>query len=518
MPIRASTTPAANHPSKDQFMQADQHPNHMTPDEFKQAGYRMVDTITEYMRTVESMPVTPKTKPGDVLDALPISPPENPESWDAIHTDLDSIITPNLTHWQHPGFFAYFSCNASAPAILAEIAAAGLNVNGMLWSTSPAATELETRMLDWCAQLFDLPKAFISNHQNNLGRRGGGVIQSTASEATLVALLAAQERHRDLNNPQTGVLVTSDQAHSSVIKAAMIAGLAQGPDDQSRVRLVRTHPDGSMNLDELARTIDAIHAENKSIIMLSATAGTTGTGGIDDTPAVRDTLDRAHETGHWPGWLHLDAAWAGVAAVCPEHRGVLAGARVADSVCINPHKWLLTNFDCDLMWTRDSGAIIRALSITPEYLRNKQSDANAVIDYRDWQIPLGRRFRALKLWFVIRHYGLQGLRAHIRCHLEWAEWFAQQAQADDRFELICPRSLGLVCFRLKHAPDAHDPNPALLESINQSGKVFLSHTAAPKDGRFTIRFVTGATATEFKHVAGAWSIIKDAASSLANLG
>ena len=470
----------------------------MTPDEFRTAGHRMVDTIADYMRTVESLPVRAPTAPGDVLDALPLSPPETPDHWDDIHADLDSIITPNLTHWQHPGFFAYFSCNASGPGILAEIASAGLNVNGMLWSTSPAATELETRMLDWCRQAFALPDIFDGN----------GVIQGTASEATLVALLAARER---AGYHDSGVLITSDQAHSSVIKAAMIAGLATGPEDRDRVRLIDTDPDGSMSLDHLDREIDAIHAQGKTVIMVSATAGTTGTGAIDDARAIRAALDRAHPGGTWAGWLHLDAAWAGVAAVCPEHRNVLDGAHAADSLCINPHKWLLTNFDCDLMWTRDPRALTRALSITPEYLRNTQSDAGAVIDYRDWQIPLGRRFRALKLWFVIRHYGLEGLRAHIRRHIAWAEWFAQQIQTDDRFELVCPRSASLVCFRLIHDKNSPDPNPGLLEAINSGGSVFLSHTAAPADGRFTIRFVPGATTTEFRHVAAAWETIRVAA-------
>jgi aromatic-L-amino-acid decarboxylase len=356
-PSPTPTDPAAHHT-----------PNHMTPDEFRAEGHRMIDAIADYMRTVETMPVTPPSPPGSVLDALPSNPPESPadpaNTWDDIHRDLRDTIIPNLTHWQHPGFFAYFSCNASGPGILGEIASAGLNVNGMLWSTSPAATELETRVVDWCRDALGLPEAF----------EGNGVIQGTASEATLIALLAARHRARAIDHEATerSVLITSTQAHSSVIKAAMIAGLADSPDHQgpnTRVRLVAANPDGSMNIDDLERTIASVHAEGRRVLMVSATAGTTGTGAIDDANAIRDTLDRAHDRDHpgsdWPTWLHLDAAWLGVAAICPEHRDVLAGARTADSVCVNPHKWLLTNFDCDLFWVRDRAALTGALSITP---------------------------------------------------------------------------------------------------------------------------------------------------------
>ena len=486
-------------------------PNHMTPDQFRAEGHRMIDAIADYMRTVESMPVTPTTQPGALLDALPERAPESPadpaQTWDHIHRDLRETIIPSLTHWQHPGFFAYFSCNASGPAILGEIASAGLNVNGMLWSTSPAATELETRVVDWCRDAFGLPEAF----------QGNGVIQGTASEATLIALLAAQHRARAAapEPADRSVLITSSQAHSSVIKAAMIAGLAHTPDhhgDHSRVRLVAANPDGSMNLEDLERTIASVHAEGRRVLMVSATSGTTGTGASDDAHAIRETLDRANERDHpdsnWPTWLHLDAAWLGVAAICPEHRTVLDGAATADSVCINPHKWLLTNFDCDLFWVRDRAALTGALSITPEYLRNAQTDAGAVIDYRDWQIPLGRRFRALKLWFVLRHYGLEGLRAHIRRHIAWANWFEQRVANHPKLELACPRHAALVCFRLAGASD--DDNRRFLERINASRSVFLSHTAAPADGRHTIRFVPGATATEFRHIEAAWDIIEHA--------
>lgn len=482
-------------------------PPHMNPDEFRTLGHRMVDWIADYMRTIESQPVRGATRPGGVLEALPHGAPESAEPWDDIFRDLDAVITPNLTHWQHPGFFAYFPCNASGPGILGEIASAGLNVNGMLWSTSPAATEIETRVLDWCRELFGLPDAFAGN----------GVIQGTASEATLIALLAARQRHRRAHKPAfvETCVVTSDQAHSSVTKAAMIAGIADGPEDHRHVRLVRTHPDGRMDLADLERVARDTFGSGPHPIMVAATIGTTGTGGHDDIAGIRAVMDSVHARRAglpWPGWIHADAAWAGVAAVCPEHRRVLAGIEHADSLCINPHKWLLTNFDCDLFWVRDRTSLTGALSITPEYLRNPATDSGGVIDYRDWQIPLGRRFRALKLWFVLRHYGADGLRAHIRRHVAWAGWFEEQVAADDRFELAAPRSLALVCFRLREGDDV---TRALLDAVNADGRFLLSHAAAPGDGRFVIRFVPGSPATEFRHVVGAWRAISAQADLLA---
>ncbi len=483
-------------------------PRHMTPDEFRDLGHRMVDWIADYLASLETRPVMPPTKPGDVLDALPGTLEGSASGWDAVFHDLDTIITPNLTHWQHPGFFAYFPCNAAGPGILGEIAAAGLNVNGMLWATSPAATELETRVLDWCADLFGLPDGF----------KGRGVIQGTASEATLIALLAARRRHR-ARHAQSGngtppelCVIASEQAHSSVTKAAMIAGIADGPDDRRHVRLIRTHPDGRMDLDDLRRTVETDGGPTP--VMIAATVGTTGTGAVDDIAGIRRVLDgippdRAHTAR--PGWLHVDAAWLGSAAVCPEFRRVLAGVEHADSICINPHKWLLTNFDCDLFWVRDRRALTDALSITPEYLRNRASDAGGVIDYRDWQIPLGRRFRALKLWFVLRHYGVEGLRAHIRRHVAWAEWFEHRIEQDERFELVTPRSAALVCFAHKAGDDA---TRTLLEKINAGGRIMLSHTAAPADGRYTIRFVPGSPRTAFTHVVRAWEAISRAADAL----
>ena len=477
----------------------------MSPDQFRTLGHRMVDWVADYMERVESVPVASRARPGDLLAALPKSAPTRPggtAEWDRIFGDLDELILPGLTHWQHPGFFAYFPCNSSGPGVLGEIASAGLNVNGMLWATSPAATELETRVLDWCADLYGLPGWAV----------GQGVIQGTASEATLIALLAAKQRLRAPADPpgRSFAVYCSEHAHSSVVKAAMIAGIATGPDDHTHVRQIVAGPDGRMDADALAAAIraDADDVGRPDPCAVVATIGTTGTGAIDPVAEV------AGITAGTGLWLHIDAAWAGPAAACPEHRAILDGVDRADSLCLNPHKWGLTNFDCDLFYTRDRDALTRALSITPEYLRNEATDAGDVVDYRDWQIPLGRRFRALKLWFVLRHYGAEGLRAHIRQHVAWAEWLEAKLAGDPRFGLSAPRSLSLVCF---HHRDGDDATAALMRALNDTGEVFLSHTRVPEfgpagdrlegPGRYVIRVAIGATATERRHVEHLWTLI-----------
>ena len=478
-------------------------PPHMTPDEFRELGHRLVDWVAAYHESLTSDApprVTPTTEVGAVFGALPEAAPAQPGGvgeWDAIVRDLDALVVPNCQHWQHPGFFGYFPCNASFPAVLGELVSAGLNVNGMLWATSPAATELEARVLDWCVDLFGLPAHFKST-----SKAGGGVIQGTASEATLVALLAARERARRAHAGEPFAVVCSDQAHSSVVKAAMIAGIAQGPDDVTHVRTVRTDATGAMDIGALREALDAAKADGVRPIAVVATLGTTGTGAFDPLTEVVRTVDAFDAN----LWLHVDAAWAGSAFVCPELRGPLAGVERADSCCTNPHKWMLTNFDCDLFWTRDRAALIGALSITPEYLRNAATDAGGVIDYRDWQVPLGRRLRALKLWFVLRHYGAEGLRAHVRRGVAMAGEFAGWVEASERFELVTPRSLSLVVFRLK---DSDEANAELLARVNARGRVFLSHTKVA--GRYALRLAVGATHTGPAHVCLAWDELNAAA-------
>jgi aromatic-L-amino-acid decarboxylase len=402
--------------------------------------------------------------------------------------DLDHVILPGLTHWQHPSFFGYYPANASFPSMLGELISAGLGVQGMLWSTSPACTELETLTLDWLAELLDLPPAFRSSGT------GGGVIQDSASGATLVALVAALHRASRGDVGREGLrrvhtIYASTQAHSSLEKAVRIAGL--GSDNLRRVDI--DSDTQAMDVDHLRALMAADRAEGAVPTMVFATVGTTSTCAVDPLRQI-GALCQEHGT-----WLHVDAAYAGVAAVCPELRWIHDGIELVDSYCTNPHKWLLTNFDCDAFWVADRGELVDALSILPEYLRNAASDSGLVIDYRDWQIPLGRRFRALKLWSVLRWYGARGLRAHIRGHLALARDLASWVAADDRFELVAPPALGLVCFRLMAGDDA---NELLLRRLNASGGLFLTHTRV--NGAYALRMAIGGTLTEARHVRAAW--------------
>ncbi|MDX2016639.1 MAG: pyridoxal-dependent decarboxylase [Planctomycetota bacterium] len=473
------------------------------------AAHRAVDWAFDYLARTQAAapgaptpPVRARTQPGELFNALPAAAPEAPEPWDAAFDDLDRLILPGITHWQHPMFFAYFPANVTGPSIVGEILSAGLGVQGMLWQTSPACTELETRVLDWLGTLLDLPAPFLSP-----SRTGGGVIQGTASEATLVALLAARARARARGIADSAMtLYTSTQAHSSVVKAAMIAGLASSPDDRARLRLIETDAQFRMDPAALDSALARDLAQGLAPISLTATVGTTGTTAIDPIPELA-RIARAHAP---ELWIHVDAAHAGVAAICPEFRPWLAGLEHADSLCVNPHKWLLTNFDCDCFWTRDRASLLAALSVTPEYLRNAASDAGAVIDYRDWQIPLGRRFRALKLWLVLRTFGARALRDYIREHVRLAEVFESLVASDDRFEIVTPRTMNLVCFRLR-GDDAK--SKALMDRLNDAGEMFLTHTVLPGPDRtpiLTLRLAIGAVGVTEGHVRRAWDLIRAA--------
>lgn len=499
---------------------------HMSPDEFRALGRRVVDWIAGYWERVGSLPVSPRCRPGDVLSALPDHPPERGfadddpslDQWGKVFDDLDRVILPGLVHWQSPNFYAYFPCNASFPAMLGEFLSAGLNVNGMLWATSPAATELEARMLDWMAEATDLPERFRSTSAD-----GGGCIQGTASESTLAAMVAARARC----GPGTGaeprlVAYASEEAHSSVIKAAMIAGLARHARDRTHLRLIGTDDGLAMRPDLLESAMRGDLAAGRAPFFVCATVGTTSSTAVDPVDRVADAIDRALTAGgiarsraaarepapsNARPWLHVDAAHAGCAAVCPEHRWMLRGVERADSLCFNPHKWLLTNFDCDCFFTSDRRTLTGALSITPEYLRRDESESGGVIDYRDWHVPLGRRFRALKLWLVLRHYGLEGLRHHIREHVRLAALFESWVRADPRFEVAASRTLNLVCFRFRgDGPGADEKTRALLHAINDSGRAYLSHTVLR--GRYVLRMAIGATATREEHVRAAWELIR----------
>ena len=469
---------------------------HMSPEEFRRHGYQVIDWIADYQQQVSDFPVLSQVEPGWVRSQLPAAAPEVGEGFQGVLADLDRILMPAITHWQHPSFFAFFPANATGPAILGDLLASGLGVQGMLWATSPAATELETHVMDWLARLLDLPASFRSDGA------GGGVIQSTASDAALVALLAALHKVSDGTSETQGVaagrytVYTSHQTHSSVEKACRVAGLGS-----TALRKIDTDPSTqSAVADHLAELITADLAAGYVPALVVASIGATGTGALDP---VADLAELAHRHG---AWLHVDAAWAGVAAVCDELRFINAGVEQADSYATNPHKWLLTNFDCNAFWVADRTALVGALSILPEYLRNAASESGAVIDYRDWQVPLGRRFRALKLWAVLRWYGAEGLRAHIRTHVALAADFAGWVAADERFELVAPHPLALVTFRLKAGDEA---TRSLLDAVNSTGRAYLSHALV--NGQVAIRLAIGSVNTERRHVEQVWELLSSRA-------
>jgi aromatic-L-amino-acid decarboxylase len=465
---------------------------HMSPDEFRRHGHAVVDWIADYYARIESYPVLSRVEAGQVRASLPQNPPLKGESFAAILEDVEKLILPGITHWQSPNFFAFFPANASGPAILGDLLPSGLGVQGMLWATSPACTELETHVLDWLVDMLGLPEKFLSSN------RGGGVIQDTASSASLCALLAARERATNFASNKRGcdgklVAYTSSQAHSSIQKDVQIAGLGL-----NNLRLIDVDESFAMRPDALARQIEQDRGAGLVPCFVCATIGTTSSNAIDPLPEI-GRICRANNV-----WLHVDAAMSGTAALCPDFRHTHDGVELADSYTFNPHKWMFTNFDCNCFYVADRKALIQTLSILPEYLRNKATESGAVIDYRDWQIPLGRRFRALKLWFVIRHYGIEGLQYHIRRHVELAQQFASWVKNDGRFELAAPAPLNLVCFRHKGGDEV---NQALMDRLNRSGDLYLTHTRL--NDRLTLRFCVGQTNTTQQHVERAWRRIQN---------
>jgi aromatic-L-amino-acid decarboxylase len=470
---------------------------HMSPEEFRLRGREVVDWIADYLQHIEQWAVQSPARPGEVRAKLPEGPPATGEPFDHVLRDLEEIILPGITHWQHPSFFAFFPANASGPAILGDLLASGLGVQGMLWATSPACTELETHLLDWLVGMLDLPERFLSTTD------GGGVLQDTASSASLCALLAARERATEYQTNIHGVdrplvAYASNQAHSSIEKSMMIAGLGR-----ENLRLIDVDDSFALRPDHLDEAIRQDVAAGRVPFFCCATVGTTSSNGMDPVRAIADVC---RERGLW---LHVDAAMSGTAALCPEFRWIHDGLDAADSYCFNPHKWMLTNFDCDCFWVADRAALIRTLSVLPEYLKNRATESGEVFDYRDWHIPLGRRFRALKLWLVIRHYGVEGLQRHVRDGVALAQEFASWVEQDDRFELSVRPPLTLVCFR--HV-DGDDATRRVLERVNDSGEAYLTHTKLAD--RYTIRMSIGGTWTERRHVEAAWKLIQSAADAL----
>ena len=470
---------------------------HMSAEEFRKHGHAVVDWIADYYCRIESFPVLSQVAPGEVRACLPNQAPQQGEGVEAILRDVEKLILPGITHWQSPNFYAFFPGNASPPAILGDLLASGLGVQGMLWATSPACTELETLVLDWLVPALGLPGKFLSTST------GGGVIQDTASSAILCAMLAARERATQFQSNRTGVqqklcAYASTQAHSATEKAIGIAGIGR-----ENLRLIAVDKNFAMDPVALARAMEADRNAGAVPFFVCATLGTTSSNAIDPVPAIGPLCQKLG------AWLHVDAAMSGTAALCPEFRYIHGGMEHADSYCFNPHKWMFTNFDCDALYVADRAALIRTMSIVPEYLRNQATESGGVIDYRDWQIPLGRRFRSLKLWFVLRHYGIEGLQHHIREHVRLAQQFAKWVEEDARFELAAPAPLNLVCFRSRHSDEATE---RLMHALNRSGALYVTHTRL--NDRFVIRLCVGQTNTTEKHVRQAWKRIQEEADKL----
>ncbi|TQV78282.1 aminotransferase class V-fold PLP-dependent enzyme [Exilibacterium tricleocarpae] len=454
--------------------------------------------MADYLESVEQYPVRSQVKPGDILQQITRQPPEKGEPFSELFEDFKRIILPGMTHWQHPRFFAYFSANSSPPSILAEILTTTLAAQCMLWETSPAANELETRMLEWLRQLIDLPEAFT------------GSIQDSASSATLCALIAARERATQGQAARTGLhghppltIYTSAEAHSSVEKGARIAGF--GADQVRKVTVTGT---GAMDPQALTQALNTDREAGLLPACVVASLGATGLGSIDPLREIGAI------TAEQKVFLHVDAAWAGSALILPEQRVMLGGIEFADSFVFNPHKWLFTNFDCSAFYLKNPDELVNALAIMPAYLESAAGEQ--MPEYRDWGVPLGRRFRALKLWFVLRSYGAERLQTMIRNHIDWAAALADNVAAHPDFELVSGPTLALIAFQLNPrgltGPQLDIVNEELLRRINDDGRTYLTKTRA--HGRTVIRLAVGQTYTEQRHVHEAWSTVTAIAAEL----
>lgn len=469
----------------------------MTPEQFREEGKKIIDWIADYYENIEDYPVLSQVKPGEIINLLPEQAPQKGESMDAMLHDVDEKIMPGITHWQSPNFFAYFNANTSFPSILGDLLSSGLGVQGMIWATSPAATELETRVLDWLAKSMDMPESFKSTST------GGGVIQDTASTSVLTAIIAARERATQLESNQKGlhhklVAYVSTQTHSSVEKGIKIAGIGK-----ENLRLIEVDEQLAMCPNLLENQIREDKKNGLLPFFVCGTVGTTSSTAIDPIGAIGKIAKKEKL------WFHIDAAALGTAMLCPEYRHFINGVELADSYSFNPHKWMFTNFDCNVFWVANRQELINTFSILPEYLRNKATESGEVFDYRDWHIQLGRRFRALKLWFVIRHYGIEGLQYHIRQHIHLAQEFKKWVELSDDFEVITDPLMNLVCFRHK-AGDTF--NSKLMSELNISGKIFLTHTKI--NGQIVLRMNIGQTHLEKRHVEAAWNLIHQTAKNL----
>jgi len=470
----------------------------MTPDEFRKHAHELVEWMAGYMENVENLPVKSSVDPGEIFAKLPDKPPLDPEPFESLMKDFNEIIMPGITHWQSPNFFAYFPANTSPASILAEMITATLGAQCMIWETSPAAAELEEKMMTWLRDLIGLPSGFE------------GVIQDSASTATLAAILTAREKITAFSVNAEGLsskgslrVYCSEQTHSSVEKAVKISGIG-------RKNLVKipVREDFSMDPVKLADaiTLDKINGYIPCCVV--ATLGTTGTTAIDPLSSI-GAICSENEV-----WLHVDAAMAGTALILPEFQWMLDGKEYIDSFVFNPHKWMFTNFDCTAYFVKDAGALIKTFEILPDYLQTRTR--GRVNDYRDWGVPLGRRFRALKLWSVIRTHGIEGLREKVRSHIAIAKKLAQSIAEENDFEILAPVVISVVCFRYKPAgyteSQINDLNEKLNHNLNDTGQIYLSHTVL--NGKYTLRMVTAQTNVTSEHAEKAWVLIKDTARRL----
>jgi aromatic-L-amino-acid decarboxylase len=455
----------------------------MTTDQFRTLGHELIDFIADYRDNIADYPVLSQVEPGEIAGQLNATPPEHGEDLSGLVEDLRSMIAPGLTHWQSPNFFAYFSANASLPSVLGELVSAGFGVQGMLWATSPAATEVETVMMDWLVDLCGLPGGFHSSSN------GGGVMLDSASSAVLTSMVAARYRAVGHRSAPELRAYTSNQAHSSVLKGMRVAGFA---DEQ--LRSIDVDAEFAMRSDLLAEAMTQDVADGYVPFFVVGTVGTTSSTAIDPIAEIA-TIATEHGA-----WIHVDAAFAGSAAVAPELRALVnSGLEAVDSYSFNPHKWLLTNFDAAAYWVADQHSLTSAMAIVPEYLKNAATESGQVIDYRDWMVPLGRRFRALKLWMVIRWYGAEGLRAFVRDHVAIAQELSGWVDEHSSFERLSPTPFSLVCFA--HF-EGDDRTQEIVEAINAAGTHYVTHTVL--NGRYTLRVAIGSVTTDRTHVEALW--------------
>jgi aromatic-L-amino-acid/L-tryptophan decarboxylase len=457
-------------------------------EDFRRAGHQTVDWIAEYLANVAEMPVLAQTKPGDLLDALPKSAPEKGEPFDAILRDFDRLVMPAVTQWNHPRFFAYFACTGSTPAILGEMLAAALNTNGLHWKTSPAVAELEQRALDWLRQWIGVPEGWF------------GIVYDTASTSSMHAVVCAREladpEARTAGSRNDLVLYTSDQSHMSIEKGAIAVGVGQ-----KNIRKVPSDSEFRMRADALAKMVEEDKRAGKRPFCVVATVGTTSTTSIDPVPQIADVAEK-HGM-----WLHVDAAYAGAAAILPEQRHIMAGVERAHSLVFNAHKWLFTPIDLSAFYTRRPDILRRAFSLTPDYLKT-QDDPRAH-NLMDYGVPLGHRFRALKLWFVMRYFGRERIEAILRSHIRWAQDFAALVDAHPKFERVAPVPLSVVCFRYQ---GSDDENRAILERVNASDRMFIASTVL--NGKLTLRLAIGQLETNWRDVQEAWELLQKAAENI----